>query len=202
MISRLAAFIAKRRSEVYEEVRSDMHDQLTTTFGETFASFLPAGGTLLDIGCGHGPALDFFTGKDLRTIGISLCPAEVQECRARGHDTREMDMHAMPGEWTGFFDAVWARHALEHSVCPLFALTEIRRVLKPGGWLYAEMPAPGTVAGHCGNVNHYSVLTIEMWGSLLVRAGFVGADTYTHIPIPLAMGPDAYFSFTVQKPTL
>lgn len=200
MIKQLARFMAETTRTVYPEPRSPGHDAITAKMFPEFAAKLPAGATVLDIGCGKGPALDLMAKAGFRGIGITLSPEDVRDCVAAGHDCREMDQHAMHREWSGFFDGVWARHIAEHSPAPLFALMEYARVLKPGGWLYLECPAPGTVAAHCGNANHYSVLTPDMWGGLLKKAGFTGYDTFRALPLNLACGPDLYFAFTCQKP--
>jgi ubiquinone/menaquinone biosynthesis C-methylase UbiE len=77
------------------------------------------------------------------------------------------------------FDLLWARHVLEHSFMPHYTLTEFRRVLRPGGIMYLEVPAPDTLL-HERNPNHYSVLGKTMWTALLERSGFgiVGATDY------------------------
>jgi 2-polyprenyl-3-methyl-5-hydroxy-6-metoxy-1,4-benzoquinol methylase len=199
MTAQISAFLRRCAQTVYPEVRSQLHDTLTGTMAEKFNASLKPASVILDVGCGKGPALEWFTKAGHRPIGITLSPQDVADCEAAGHDCREMDQNDLPAGWTGFFDAVWARHVLEHSPIPYYTLCEFWRVLKPGGWLYAEMPAPGTVAGHCGNPNHYSVLTPEMWGHLIGRAGFDGADKATHMTIPLPEGPDLYFAFICQK---
>ena len=70
------------------------------------------------------------------------------------------------------FDLLWCRHVLEHSIAPLFTLSEYRRVLKPGGLAYVEVPAPDTSARHETNPNHYSVLPLSAWFNLFSRVGF------------------------------
>jgi SAM-dependent methyltransferase len=53
----------------------------------------------------------------------------------------EMDMHFMDFEDESF-DAVWYRHTLEHSFAPLRVLSEISRVFKDNGYLFAVLPPP------------------------------------------------------------
>lgn len=50
------------------------------------------------------------------------------------------DMHDMPFE-DHRFGVVWASHVLEHALKPQLVFDEIRRVLKPGGYLFAAYPA-------------------------------------------------------------
>lgn len=199
MNPRLTAFLQKCASTVYPEPRSEIHDLLTEKYAEAFAAKLAPGATVLDVGCGQGPALRWFTDHGFNPIGTALGD-DVQICREAGFNVCEHDQNNMPEDWGGWFDAVWARHVAEHSPIPLFTLTEYWRVLKPGGWLYLEIPAPGTSANHAHNPNHYSVLTPDLWGALLHKAGFVGWESYLEIPLNLQCGPDLYFAFTVQKP--
>ena len=96
------------------------------------------------------------------------------------------------------FDLIWCRHALEHSFMPLFVLSEIHRVTKPGGVVYIEVPSPGTNAQHERNPNHYSVLGLRMWLQLIQRAGFVDLSHF-EIGFPLAIGPDSYMGFICRR---
>lgn len=49
------------------------------------------------------------------------------------------DVHEIPFD-DGCFDAVVVQAVLEHVLDPVRAVGEIRRVLRPAGWLYAETP--------------------------------------------------------------
>ncbi len=51
----------------------------------------------------------------------------------------KMDIHQMPFE-EDRFDAVLCNHVLEHVADDIKAMSEIRRVLKPGGWAIMQVP--------------------------------------------------------------
>ena len=51
----------------------------------------------------------------------------------------KMDIHQMPFE-ADSFDSVMCNHVLEHVDNDLLALSEIHRVLKPGGWAIVQVP--------------------------------------------------------------
>lgn len=51
----------------------------------------------------------------------------------------KMDIHQMPFE-DNRFDAVLCNHVLEHVADDIKAMSEIRRVLKPGGWAILQIP--------------------------------------------------------------
>ncbi len=51
----------------------------------------------------------------------------------------KMDIHEMPFEESSF-DVIFCNHVLEHVEDDLKALSEIKRVLKPGGWAILQVP--------------------------------------------------------------
>lgn len=203
MNPRLPDFLTRCASTVYPEVRTHGHDKITAVMAEAFAPKLPPGATVLDVGCGQGPALAWFKERGFQPVGIAL-GEDVAICAEKGFNVFEMDQNDLPKGWEESFEAVWARHVCEHSPIPYFTLCEFFRVLKPGGWLYVEVPADDTDAQHPSNQNHYSVMSERMWASLLTRAGFIGAETYSDIgPFPIGEhgeATDRYFAFIVQKP--
>ena len=197
MHSRLSDFIEARAAETYPEPRTFGHDDLTRQMAEIVAKHLPIGARIWDVGCGEGPALEWFTAHGFKPFGTCMNSSDRDACLARGYEVRCEDMHE---NYVGdsAVDCVWARHVLEHSVIPFFVLHEFARVLKPGGILYAEMPAPETACLHENNPNHYSVLTLGMWQSLISRAGFDILET-RRICLATGAGPDVYHSIIAKK---
>ena len=51
----------------------------------------------------------------------------------------KMDIHQIPFE-EDYFDVVLCNHVLEHVADDIKAMSEIRRVLKPGGWAILQVP--------------------------------------------------------------
>ena len=88
---------------------------------------------------------------------------------------------------------------IEHSIFPLFTLDGFRKVLRPGGMLYLEIPAPETSCHHERNPNHYSVFPKGCWRALLERSGFriVGDADYS---FTVPAGPDIYWGFYCTRP--
>ena len=96
------------------------------------------------------------------------------------------------------FDLVWCRHCLEHSIFPYFTLYGFHRVLKPGGYLYVEVPAPDTSCQHQTNKNHYSVIGKSMWLDLMNRAGFALSEQLDiNFTVPAG---GVYWAFILQRP--
>lgn len=194
----LEEFMSARAAETYAEPRTLFHDKITFEMAEEVSKLLPARAMILDVGTGQGPALEWFTNNGYYPTGITTNQDDYAACQAVGYFPLLCDQNGMPEAWVNRFDLVWARHVLEHSVIPFYTLHEFHRVLKPGGILYVEVPAPDTSCDHCANVNHYSVLGWRMWASLIERAGF---DIFEAKQMQLVtlQGPDVYFSFQARK---
>jgi SAM-dependent methyltransferase len=110
---------------------------------------MPAGGTLLDVGCGSGAlavraAIRFgaeVTGVD----DDGSASAALDRARAAGVDARTRFLYADPGERLPLpdasFDAIVCRDAIRNVRRRARFLAEMRRLLKPGGRLVFTDPA-------------------------------------------------------------
>jgi SAM-dependent methyltransferase len=166
-------FMRRVRNEVYSEPDSQLHTVLTDKLLPQFAGYLPDKNTrILDVGCGQGYAsLKFKELGYLRITAITLSQQDVEACRDRGVDCRQMDMSFLCF-MDQTFNALWVRHALEHSPFPYLTLLEFNRVLAPDGIVYIEMPGADTPRELENWPNHYSVMGTKMWMSLMLRSGF------------------------------
>lgn len=191
-------FLGSLANDIYPEVPAEPHLSITRNAIETLHAdgLLRPGAKVLDIGCGQGLALEQFHRLGLDAVGITL-GSDAETCRAKGFEVLEMDQNFMQFR-DGEFDMLWCRHVLEHSVAPLFTLTEYRRILKPGGVAYVEVPAPDTSAHHEANPNHYSVLPASSWLQLFARAGFA-VERSLEIKFIVPCGPDMYWSFLLRR---
>jgi ubiquinone/menaquinone biosynthesis C-methylase UbiE len=197
--ARLDAFLAKLKGDIYAEPPTELHSHITREMFKRLqeAHAFPPGAKVLDVGCGQGVALEVFKAAGLDPIGVTL-GEDAAVCRAKGLEVVEADFAFLDFE-DERFDLVWCRHALEHSVFPLFTLAEMHRVMKPGGLLYVEVPAPDTDCHHERNPNHYSVLPKSMWLELVRRAGFADGVA-TDIKFTTRAGPDVYWAIVAKKP--
>jgi SAM-dependent methyltransferase len=95
-----------------------------------------AGTDLLDIGCGSGLALSMAAALGARCSGIDISPAllAVASQRVPGADLREGGLDVLPFA-DAAFDVVLAVNALQFAFEPEAALSEVARVLRPGGRL-------------------------------------------------------------------
>jgi SAM-dependent methyltransferase len=187
-------FLGTLGGDVYPEVPSEPHLSITRMTIDSLLreALIGAGARVLDVGCGQGLALESFRDAGLDAVGITL-GTDFAICRSKNFEVHEMDQNFMAFS-DGSFDFLWCRHVLEHSVAPLFTLTEYRRVLKAGGRVYVEVPAPDTAAHHEANPNHYSVLPHSSWMHLFARAGFT-VERSNVINFTVPCGPDVYWSF-------
>lgn len=188
-------FFLKIAKETYPEPLSDLHTKITndTINGLLKKYSFPSNAKILDIGCGQGPALDFFSKSGFKPVGIALNDEDVNVCITKGFEVYKMDQSFLEFE-NDTFDFIWARHCIEHSIAPYLTLSEFYRVSKVGSYLYIEVPAPDTAAHHETNPNHYSVLTKSMWSSLITRSGFSIVDAGT-LNLQLTIGNDEYWAF-------
>lgn len=169
------AYLALARSTVYSEPdEGNFHNALIKQAVDAFIPMfdLPSDAYVLDLGCGPGVFMDEMRARGQKNVwGVTLSPEDVAACRAKGHGCTLGDISDLDDE-DGAADLIWCRHALEHSPYPLFTLYEFNRVLKVGGGLYVEVPAPALPRQHEFNPNHYSILGHDMWVALMQRAGF------------------------------
>ncbi len=198
-LQRFTDFVRAVALQTYPEVESAVHTSITREqlqrVVQRFA--LPAGAHVLDVGCGQGPALDALREMGYAATGITVNEEDLAVCRTKGHSVRNMDQSFLEFA-PETFDLVWARHCLEHSFLPLFTLAGFKRVLKPGGHLYVEVPSPDTPCNHETNPNHYSVLGRSAWRSLLIRSGLT-VDAEDTVKLDTPSGPDEYFIFVCSN---
>jgi len=197
---RLDSFIQRRiEKDIYPEIPMEPHPSITREMIERIQRYTPlSGAKVLDVGCGQGLALDIFKTSGAQAIGITF-GEDFVFCRSNGHEVYEMDQSFLDFE-SQSFDLIWCRHALEHSLFPLFTLHGFRDVLKPDGVLYVEVPAPSTSAHHENNPNHYSCFTAEVWMTLFRKEGFDVAE-HLIINFQAGCGPDTYHSFFLKLNT-
>lgn len=165
-------------AHIYDEGTSPMHESLTK---EVIARYvdplnLPKDATILDLGCGPGYFLNEMKERGYTNlVGVSLSPGDIQMCESNGHTIKKFDLSFLPqseGYHDESVDFIFLRHALEHSPYPIFTLMEYNRVLKQGGKIYIEVPAPDCERKHEYNINHYSILGQNQLAALLQRTGF------------------------------
>jgi ubiquinone/menaquinone biosynthesis C-methylase UbiE len=113
-----------------------------------------AGGLYADIGCGTGNYLHALSGKGLTFYGIDPSETMLSEARVKNPDTTFIQAKAesIPVE-DHFFDGALACFTLHHWSSMLQGLTEVSRILKPGGTLVILSWTPEQILNYW--LNHY-----------------------------------------------
>lgn len=182
-------------STAYPEPDTQLHSLIIPKVIAKFEKWLPAPATILDIGCGSCMGAVQLRDKGYNVTPISTLESEVEHARGLGFRSVKCEMHAT--ELLGHFDVAWLRHVAEHSPCPLLLLTNLA---EQADWLYLEVPLPETGCRHETNPNHYSCLTINGWGRLLVSSGWRIVSNEI-MSFETQAGDDQYAVFICKKNT-
>ena len=166
---------------------------------------LPFERPILDVGCGDGTfARMLFNGVTV-DAGIDRDEREVDRARATRcyDDLRVSEVERLPFD-SESFATVYSNCVLEHIPDIEAALSEIERVLRPGGALYITVPNPRCVTflwwrdvfrriGLAGLADWYGNLTLRLfnaehvlepegWSELLDRVGLVTEHHEPYMP--------------------
>jgi SAM-dependent methyltransferase len=137
-----------------------------------FMDLLPAGGRILDLGCGPGTASAFLKAAGFRPDPVDAAPAMVALANERhGLGARLGTFDDVAGD--GVYEGVWASFSLLHAPrgdLPRH-LAAIRRALVPGGVLHIAMKL-GSGAARDRLGRFYSYYGRAELTGLLATAGF------------------------------
>ena len=117
-----------------------------------------AGDRALDLGCGAGEFTAVMADAGARAIGVDVAEAALARARVR-HPA--LDFRLVPVEGPlpledNTFDLVWASEVIEHVADTGRWLSEVRRVLAPGGQLLVTTPSHGRGRVALGGVERFS----------------------------------------------
>lgn len=101
--------------------------------------FMPQARSVLDVGCSAGYVMEAAKRLGLESAGTDISAFAVEFCRQRGHVAEVGELERLPFP-DASFDILTAKHTLEHTIRPLRALAEFKRVLRPGGVVFLVVP--------------------------------------------------------------
>lgn len=104
---------------------------------------LRQGQRVLDIGCGEAWFTQALSGEGFAVVGVDVAEEPLRRARRRCSelDLRLLDDQGMLPFADAEIDVVWAGETIEHVADTVAWLSEVRRVLRPGGLLVLSTPA-------------------------------------------------------------
>jgi len=95
---------------------------------------------VLDIGCAIGSLLEHLREKGWETTGVEISGPQADYCRQK----RNLDVRSLSLKENNFpsesFDVVLASHLIEHLNDPTGLVSEVHRILAPGGCFFVTTP--------------------------------------------------------------
>ncbi len=131
-------------------IESISHVTSPVTRYEAVVKFFPRyfkGGAILEIGAGSGSVAKTLLESDLAVSSYTLSDISlprIEGLKKNLHDDRvsilKLDAEHIPESEYGRYDAVMMIALIEHLLDPLRAMQHIRKLLKPGGFVYIDTP--------------------------------------------------------------
>jgi ubiquinone/menaquinone biosynthesis C-methylase UbiE len=126
--------------DIWGEYHQHRHEMRYDLVAEKVRQHLPAGGSVLDVGCGSCLVADRLDGSDATYVGLDFPHHHITYAKKRFEDNgTSLRMQFVRGDGeklpfrSGTFDVVVMSEVIEHLLRPEQAVWEISRVLKPGG---------------------------------------------------------------------
>ena len=148
--------------EYYEELWQRLPDELSPPDWELRRAFLldgvRRGDRALDLGCGAGDFTALLAEAGAQPVGVDVAEAALARARSR-HPELDFRLTAIDGPLQfedNLFDLVWASEVIEHIADTGRWLSEVRRVMSPGGRLLLTTPAHGRLRLTLGGVQRFS----------------------------------------------
>jgi ubiquinone/menaquinone biosynthesis C-methylase UbiE len=127
-----------------------------------FNDFVETGNRVLDVGCGDGYGTYKLHELGYKAVGADLSVEMITKAKERLFDIPffQADIGDLPFQ-SNSFDAILCINVLEWTETPALALKELRRVLKPGGFLCTGILGPTAGPRNNGYRRVYGEKTIS-----------------------------------------
>jgi SAM-dependent methyltransferase len=144
---------------------------------DRFRSFIPAQGTVLDLGCGVGePIVRYLSEHGLAVVGVDASPSMIELCHARFPESEWVVADMRELELGRRFDGIIAWDSFFH-----LAKNEQRRMFRrlasharlDAPLMFTSGPAEGvTIGSYCGDPLYHASLSPVEYDQLLSANGF------------------------------
>ncbi len=148
--------------DYYEELWRGLPEELELPEFERRRGFLlgevRAGARALDLGCGAGAFTAILARAGARALGCDVAEAAIARARA-AHPQLDFRLAPIDGPLPledNSFELVWASEVIEHVADTARWLSEVRRVLVPGGRLLLTTPSHGRLRVAAGGIERFS----------------------------------------------
>jgi SAM-dependent methyltransferase len=176
--------------DYYEQLWERLEGELRAPDFERRRGFLAetvrAGERALDLGCGAGDFTAALAKAGASPVGVDVAEAALRRARERhpGLDFRLVPLDGPLPLEDCEFGLVWASEVIEHVADTARWLSEVRRVLAPGGRLLLTTPSHGRLRLMLGGVERFSeplgdhlhLYTRRSLAGLLSEFGFSAVD--------------------------
>ena len=187
----------------YVEVIYNERDRPFTSYPGKLARYLTDRYTLsnglriLEIGCGRGEFLNGFIDCGLVGYGVDRSPAAISYCPEADIRIADLERDRIPYDDESF-DVTYSKSVVEHFYYPEFLVSEMFRVLRPGGISLTLTPDwdVNYRMFYC-DYTHRTPFTVESLRDLLLIQGFtdVSVERFRQLPV-VWKHPRAILPFT------
>lgn len=209
-LSRVLAGRSKTSQQFFATVAGEWDQLRDDLFGGQFSiqallGLLPDDWIVGDLGCGTGLLLSVLSTSVHSVIGVDGSDEMLAAARARaGHlanvDVRLGTLEALPID-DNTLDAALMVLVLHHLPAPALALTEARRVLKPGGRLLIVDMAPHEHEEYRQQMGHVWLgFNEDQMRRLLEQSGLEPRRFAPLVPATEAKGPTLFAATAVKTP--
>jgi SAM-dependent methyltransferase len=141
---------------------------------------------VLDLGCGRGDFLEPFKNADIDISGVDFAENSIRELKKRGYAVKQCDFEKNTVPFgDDYFDIVFSKSVIEHLSDPGKYLSEIKRILKPGGRLIIMTPDwYSQYMIFYNDHTHKQPYTLESLKNTLIESGFRDIDIRFFYQLP------------------
>ncbi len=134
---------------------------------------------LLDVGCGAGLLMQAARDHGWNAEGIDVSESSVRHVQAMGLEAFHGELQDAKFQ-EGQFDVITAAEIVEHLFDPMAVVSEVHRLLRPGGLFWLTTPHVRSITARVKGLNwrcvcppeHLQLFSITGLQALLQRAGF------------------------------